>query len=338
MIIILSTTLTVRYTASYDSDDDGLRYAPTDTRIISVNRILCGTVNFQVGIASDIGYEVYLYSLVSPPQLTGDESFNQQPSLSDYTTYSSFMPKGSNFSMLACLLTNQQPYFTFYAIKGTQNYKNWEYDLGSIYDTLMIETSCEAGNDTYSYSVTDDDFFYLVFKTGDFDSFSYNDINITVNFHGRHYEIGNDTILDSCSLDSQDFYSTCSVELPLSGSTTLLEVVPNNDSNILLSDSVTVNAFCGPRIWMYVLISLVILVVIVGFFVALTVCLYCVCIRRRRKVAAANTGVGTEQSVNTPLLYDAAAGQAPTTDVVYPQNSVYSSYGSNYHAPPTYKE
>ena len=339
LVVVLFTTLTVRYVApSVDDDDNGLAYGPTDTRIVSVSSILCSAATFQVGVTSDSGYSVSLYSLQSPPQLTGHEDFsiNDQPSFefsnSYYQKYYYFLPQGSNFSLSTCVLDTSSQKVTFYMIAGQSNFEKWEHNKKGWVSRWNVTTPCATGNDTFSYSVTSDDFHYLVFYTG---SFSYPPpINVSIDFHQTRYELpANDTIYDSCSQDSTYFYDlVCFVGLPLSGSINLMRIDRSESYEWDWNDKVSVDFGCGARIWMYAMFSLVALVFVVTVLVTIITCVYCLCLRKRKRATVSQ--VNAASGDQAPLIYDSAP---PSVDPTYPQSKNSSGYGSTFTAPPAYK-
>ncbi len=300
------SSVTVHYTAS-DGGDNGLGYDPTDTRIISVSRPLCQKVKtFHTGADSAAGYVVHLYSLSSPPTLTGRETFsvkNQQPAFLVTRKYQYFMPSGSKFTMSACLVNFSEPLVTYYIIKGAKNYDKWKGNKAHHFDyQLDITTGCGTGNDTYSYSVQSDDFYYLTFDS----EVSYGGVNISMYFERPRYEVDNSTVLDKCRIISSYSYESCGVGLPLSGTTNLLTVEPKDYKmdDVDWTDVVFVNISCSARIWMYAVISLAVLVGIVGILSVFTVLFCCLCKHKKKhKQTGLPPVAGTENdSVNTPLI------------------------------------
>ena len=333
--MIVTVSVSVRYTAS--GDDDDLSYGPTDTRIISLSNALCEKVKFTSG-GSTYGYEMNFYTLSSPPKLTGRESFsllNERPDFSfhDFQYYYYYMPKGSNLTMSACVLNQNQPRVTFYMIKGNNNFKNWKDDYGHSKAHFRIDAPCGSRNNTYSYSVTSDDFYYLVF---DAERSLSNALNVSMYFDRTQYEVDNSTVIDYCSRDTTSIiYQSCSLGLPLSGSTVLLQVAPAEGTEIDWKFEVYVDVGCSARIWMYFVISLCVLIGVVGILVAFFVFIYFYCIRKKTTgntntlPANLSADAGTKAD-DAPLLNE----MPPPVNPNYPQSSASSDYGT---APPPYK-
>lgn len=128
VIIIVSTTVTVRYTAT---SDDALHYAPTDTRIIPVNNALCEGLELTVDSAL-VGYKASLSILDLRPQLIGSESFSifDSPYMghNDFQYYYFYMYRGSKFTVSACIHAGYSAYATFSMIKGHETFKRWDDD------------------------------------------------------------------------------------------------------------------------------------------------------------------------------------------------------------------
>ena len=227
---------------------------------------------------------VHLYSLSTPPTLTGHEVFsieNQQPALLTTQIYQYFMPKGSKFSVLACIMDFNDALVTYYVIKGAKNYGQWKGHKGHHFEgRLDITTGCESGSDSNSYSVQSDDFYYLVFDS----EVSYGAINISMYFEKTWYEVCRGTVLDDCQIITSysNSFESCGVSLPLSGTVSLLTVQPEDFDvyDIDWTNVVYVDISCSARVWMYVVIALAVLVGIVGI---LTILLLCLCMYQKKE-------------------------------------------------------
>ena len=346
--IIVTVTVTVRYTASGDNDD--LEYGPTDTRIISVSNALCEKVYFTAR-DSDSDVEVHLYALSSRPLLTGRESFsllNEQPHFTydqEFQFYYYYMPKGSMFSVYACLLDQSRPRITFYLIQGHKNFGDWKDDYSHSKDHFRINTLCQLGNSSKSYTVNSDDFYYLVFEA-DSPPLT-NALNVSMYFERTRYEVDNSSVIDSCSSEiNLVTFATCSLGLPLSGSTSLLTIKPVDSTDIDWKAGVTVDIGCNARIWMYFIISLSVLIGVVGILVTFFVLVYC-CVRHKKKASTATTTAATTTATTSPANLDAdrSLDNAPLLHEVppsanpnFPPGPSSSTYGSDYPPPPPYKE
>lgn len=340
VIIIVVTSVSIRYTSSGGDSDDGQDYAPTDTRIIPITNSLCqgAKLTMQASTITSFGhYNVTLYTLDSHPKLTGSESFSvtTQPNLySEYKYYYYYMYPGSNFYVSACLQDSVSQFATFYIIKGNKNFKKWIDEPYSHYkDRVSITAPCNGGsNNSYTYHVKSEDFYYLVFDVDDYSSAS---LNIYMSFYRTYYELGSsNSILDFCSETTDNYWSSCSVNVRLSGSTTFLTVQPVQGTDINWLDGIDVDTSCSPRIWVYVMISLAVLVGVVSTLAVIVICV-CVCVcKKKRKVSAASlvaNTTGVEPAA--PLLQDTSP---PPTNPRYQQQQK-QPYGSTFENPPAYK-
>ncbi len=297
-------------------------YGPTDTRIINLSGTLCDKVQLAVG-ESNPGYQVYLYTLNYPPTVIEHSSFhllNERPFFQyagDYQYYSYYMLTGSTFNVSACTLDPGQPRINFYVIKGHKNFANLEYGMPDHAEYhITINSLCQASNNSYSYSVISDDFYYLVFYYLVLDSEGYSALNVTMDFDLLHYKVYNHTVIEECHLNtSSRNFGSCSVGIPLSGHvTTLLQVMPAEDTEIDWKFSTYADVGCSPRIWMYVVVACCMLIGIVGPFALI----YILCKCKKR---AKSGSVDATEPITAPLLH--------------PPNS--NDYGSNYSAPPPYQ-
>lgn len=333
--IIVSVSVTVRYTSPSYTDDDGLQYAPTDTRIIPFTGSLCQNLKLSIESVDStriLGYDLDLYMLNSRPQLTGKQSFSvtEIPPFrtNDYVYYYYYLYPGSNFTVSACILESQ-PY-NFYLFKGNKNFKKWRADASSpSWDRFKITQMCKNKNASKSYRVTDEDYYYLVFET---DSPFLDNLNVTMSFFRTYYELkDNSSIVGSCTVTSESWLdhslpSSCSVGAPLSGGTAFLEVLPLGDYPVDWKDGISLDTSCGPRIWMYAIISIAALIGCVGI-IAVVATIIVVCVRRRRKDSPGVLTVPGVDASSAPLL-----NEPPQPD--FQQND---TYGSNYESPPIYK-
>ena len=274
IVIILVPILTLRYYVFDDGkDDDSLRYAPTDTRLISTSGILCQNLKISVNHGSA---NVHMYMLDFPPKLTGHESFkfSAQPKFSQktkYYVYYFYMHHGSYFNVSACTLGNVKiKPVIFFMIKGYSHFQQWQngfdHKYGHFEDKFKIQTDCHSGHDTGYYKIVSEDYYYLVLLSDM--SEHYQDMNFFMSIYRTRYEIGNSNdVLKSCSnLDSE----YCILDLPLFGPTPLsigttpLLVVEPTDTTVMKweTDKVGIKIECVPRIWSYVTISAAILLVI----------------------------------------------------------------------------
>lgn len=106
-------------------------------------------------------------------------------------------------------------------------------------------------------------------------------LHYNVTFHQTQYELGNSSSVQSCSVNSSSVGSSCSVGVPLSGHTAYLAVQPLPETVIDWVDRIHVDTICGARIWMYVVISMCVMIGVVG--ISGTLIFLCVCVHEKRK-------------------------------------------------------
>ena len=332
-IVIALALITLRYTAS--GDDDKFSYGPTDSRIISISNILCQEAVIRVSdTTSQFDGDISLYSLSSPPLWSGSTDFSLKDQLySDgsgqhYYEYHYYMPENTFFELRGCLSSDDVD-ASMYAIKGRKNFETWKKNITKYWyhveESERIFSSCDYP-DSLTYTVSDDNFYYLVFA---FEENSIGSINISVTIRQTHYDVGQ-TVINSCSVATTGFDDTCSVGVTFSGTATLLmKVTPPEDHEIDWRAKVYVEVGCSPRIWMYFVIGLASAILV---YCSLLYCFYSH-VTKGRKVRSSRT-IPVAESVNAPLL----AGTGPPHANYGPHDSASTGQGSNYIAPPPYQE
>ena len=339
VVLIITITVSVRYTASNYTDDDGLQYAGTDTRIIPVSGNLCEGLRLTVNNAQS-GYTASLSVLNSRPKLTGSETFAFSGDFHlgrrDYEYYYFYMYPGSSFTVSACISNGYTAYATFNMIKGNSRFNSWIDEPFNVKDSFQVNAPCTNGNNnSHTYRVTKEDYYYLIF---DADYSQATQLSFYASFHRTRYDAGLNVTSDICSTDTGIQGSSCSVSVPLSGKTMFLEVAPQPGTEIDWAHGIGLDTKCVPRVWMYFVIALCILIGLVAILVPL---LAFVIIKLRKKNQAttrvtATAGVNTAASAATVEVDTAPLISAPP-----PANPDYQepppAYGSNYTAPPEYK-
>ena len=336
VLIVTLSTVSVRYTAGSYSDDDGLDYAPTDTRIVPVSNSFCQNLELNTDDTSDSGYTATLYMLNAPPMLTGKEtfSFSVAPNiLSDrYDYYYFYMYPGSSFTVSACI-SSASSESTFILIKGNRRFSRWkEGGIVPTKDFFTIPTLCNNGAVTKSYEISHEDNYFMIFDNTNFvDS----RLQVDFNFSRTLYEFGNDTVAVKCHATT-DYPDSCSVSVPLSGQTAFLTIEPN--SNIDWTDGITLDISCGARAWMYFIVSLSVLVGVVAIIVPLLVCTY---LYLRKKKQASTSGSATTATATTVTAATVSTDNTPLIAPPPPVNPKFEhdppAYDTGFSAPPAYK-
>lgn len=311
IVVIIVVTVSIRYTSSDYTDDDGLHYAATDTRIIPVSGSLCEGLRLTVNKAQD-GYTASLSVLNSRPKLNGSETFAFSGNYFlgyNYYEYDYFyMYPGSKFTVSACI-SSGNTHATFKMIKGNSKFKSWIEDPFYVKDSFQINAPCASGNNSHTYSVTKKDYYYLIF---DADQGSSAQLSYSASFYRTRYDVGNNaSTTDFCSTETDMQGKSCSVSVPLSGKTVFLEVAPQSGTEIDWADGVGLDTKCVPRVWIYVVIAFSILI---GLVAILTPLLACIIIKLRKKNK-------TRSSVNTTNTTASATVVADTAPLIAPPPS-----------------
>lgn len=334
VIIIVSTTVTIRYTSSNYTSDDGLHYAPTDTRIIPVNNALCEGLELAVDSVL-VGYKASLSILNSSPKLSGSERFSISDSpymgYNDYQYYYFYMYPGSKFTVSACISDGFSAFATFSMIKGHDTFDDWVDDPFPVQGYFEVNTLCSTGqNNSHTYNVKKEDYYYLVFEA---DHTAATQLDVNMSFHRTRYEvIGDGSTSDSCTVTG-NYSDSCTVSVPLSGKTAFLTVSPETGTVIDWKDGIGLDTRCVPRVWMYVIIALSILV---GLLLILVPLMACIIVKLRRKNKAASPAVAASNDVETTAETDTT----PLFNSPPPINPHYQEPPPKYDggfAPPAYK-
>ncbi len=262
----------MRYTAPHlGYNNEGLSYAPTDTRIIPVSNTLCQGLELTV-TDNTPNYIASLFMLDSPPKLAG-EVFSVT-SFSHYNYFYYYLYPGSNFTVSACMnedTGNQNG--TFDLIKGNKYYEQWNQDgpHTSTYHTTINAQCADGRRDTFSYWIEKEDYYFFVLLS----QYPYDSqVNSTLSFYRTLYEWSDYS--NYCSESIESYGVSCSVSVPLSLQTAFLAIKPKDGSQVDWSVEqigIGLNITCIPRIWMYVLISLAILTGLVAIFLPILVCI-----------------------------------------------------------------
>lgn len=334
IIMVSFSTSTV---AKYGEGND-LDYAPGDTRIIPFSNTFCQGLKLTNVDWTESSY-LSLYLLNSSPQLTGNESFsiNEKPEFDvyDYYYYYFYLYPGSTITASPCATTTS--YF-FYLIKGNKQFGQWKSDYHSHYKDRFNVSTCGMEG-TKSYDIQEEDYYFMVFRKSD--QHTADDLTVNLGFIQTYYVFSNDSVVNSCTVDyppSID-HNYCTVSVPLfAGGTVLLTVKPVPDLYVFWSEGLDLDVQCVPRVWLYAVIGLSVLLVSIVLLTLVVVCV-CVCAHWRRKkqlmsVPAVSTDVASSRTSYPPPEEDPSAAPLMYNQ---PINQDYeSNYGSIYEAPPKY--
>ena len=334
MILGVSLSIGIIFLLRKDyTDDDGLEYAPTDTRVVSFSNTFCEGLD----LSSDeyditTGYTAKLFMLSSPPKLTGHESFSFSKTISKSTNelyYIYFyMYPGSKLTISACSDDYLGP--SFYLIKGNNNLKP-PFSTKNMGHFNVVHCGNGDANKKYPYSISSEDHYYMIFEF-----FLSNSVHMQMTFYRTRYEITNNgSVVDACSVSTRQFSPRCSVTVPLSGEIAFLVVKPIDYQNFDWSDGVQLDVTCKPRGWVYVLIFLACLTCGTALIVAIGIC---VCVWRSKKKDHVALPIETNSTItfsapdldSSPLI-----SYPPVSPPINPEFEP-ASYGSNFEAPPMY--
>ncbi len=280
---MVAIVLSLRYTVSSDTKDNGLEYSPTDSRIIPFSKAFCQSLTVSTD-SSVYGYNISLYQLSSLPMLSGDEAFSFSRtldfSLYVYNHYYYYLNKGSRLNVSACSQSQNSGPVTFYFIKGSRNFNRWIDLPSSLYsmDHFKVKDLCKSGkNTTHSYNITSSDFYYMVFDSIN----NFNEgFNVHLDFYRTIYTFKNDSVLDSCFIRSMSSTQTCSLGIPFSGSTAFLTV--RHAQPIDWTEGISLSTSCDPRTWLYVIVAVSILLTTVAIMVSVGLCIFVVVSKRSK--------------------------------------------------------
>ena len=338
---MVSIVVAINFSARKDyTDDDSLKYAPTDTRFVSYSNTFCNGLDLssdEYDIAA--GYTAKLFMLSSSPELTGHESFSFSKTISKgfdefYYIYF-YMYPGSKLTVSACLddFTGST---TFYLIKGNKNFKRWKdypYTTKNMGQFDVVLCGNSGANKNYSYSIHSEDHYYMIFD------FIYSTtVHMQMTFYRTRYEITNNgSIVDACSISTNQLLPRCFVTVPLSGEIAFLVVEPIDYQNFDWSDGVQLDVSCQPRVWVYVVISLACLIGGIALMVAIGICV-CVCVWKSKKKKHVTLSTETNNMI-TSSAPDLDSSPLISDPVPPPINPAFepASYGSNFEVPPMYK-
>ena len=178
--------------------------------------------------------------------------------------YQFYLRSGSQITVSVCFVDGAAiiPLTGLYLVKGTHGYDGTHImrsDLKSVVAEFAIFYKCNDSAMPFSYTVEDDDFYYLIFQTATLgDSLLH--LNVNVSLHSTHYSLYNTTTTSSCSLSTPSNESTCSVSVPLSTRNYALLTIHPEPSDV---DKLELETHCEPRLWVYVVPPLLLMCMLI---------------------------------------------------------------------------
>ena len=242
------------------------QYGQTDTDFIPFSRVLCQNLKLRTYYNGSNEYNVSFYMLHSRPGLFTQELFSISEKIVAETEqrYQFYLRSGSQITVSVCFVDGAAiiPLTGLYLVKGTHGYDGTHImrsDLKSVVAEFAIFYKCNDSAMAFSYTVEDDDFYYLIFQTATLgDSLLH--LNVNVSLHSTHYSLYNTTTTSSCSLSTPSNESTCSVSVPLSTRNYALLTIHPEPSDV---DKLELETHCEPRLWVYVVPPLLLMCMLI---------------------------------------------------------------------------
>jgi hypothetical protein len=277
VIIIVVIAVSIRFGGN--GSDEEKKFTPGDTRFQYVSTFFCNQIRASShdGLMTAQG-NVYLldhipsidsHSLVTIP----NDKFTLYSG--DYKYWNFYLHPQSTFSLDACI-SDDSPggSYTFYIIKGTGNFNSWLDDPRSSVSLSYkyISRLCSQGMTHMTFTVKDEDHYYLVYYNDDYIPVSGTQ-NVTLD--RMTYSIPSNSI-QNCSFDE---LNSCEVNIdfvsPIDKILIIISTPPNVDWD---TDTYAIDIDCNPQPYGYVIIT-------VGPFLLLVFCLVAVislCVLYRR--------------------------------------------------------
>lgn len=287
-VVGVSVTLAIIFSIRYglpNSNSSANEYAPNETRIISYSPIFCSELNVLVDTSFPDITSTTMFSVLSEkPMLTDHDmfQFNERPEFdtkeNDYHYWVYYLPQGSKFGFSACK-ENSLSHMKFYLIKGENKFNSWVDHPRSnkaIYSNSIPQVCGSGSNASYTFPVTDDDTYYMVFYLEPGSSSSRLDVAIDV-YRTKYVPVPGSN-LDNCTATA-----SCALTLPLETTYGLLTLETNVDG--YWSETSSIDVYCVARVWVYVVLSLVITAFFVVIMVVIVGCCFYFVRRNRKKYA-----------------------------------------------------
>uniref|UniRef100_A0A1X7VTW5 E3 ubiquitin-protein ligase APD1-4 middle domain-containing protein n=1 Tax=Amphimedon queenslandica TaxID=400682 RepID=A0A1X7VTW5_AMPQE len=298
-IIIIAVTLSVRFSTG---GEDEKYFTPGDTRIHSFSSFFCSGLQVGVpGLPSGSTGHAYLIDTVPPLSEKNMVNFTKYFGLNsgEFEYWHYYLYKGSNISYSACVSEDSHATsFSFYIVKGTSKFSSWkdEPTKSKAVSSVYVATSCDQGFNYLTYSIKDEDHYYLAYSH----TASYNLRGMQNIIIERFEYSAPNTSLSSCELSNDN---TCTLSVGFSAKKNKGLVILPIPSNIDWDSTLYKVMFkCSPQAFGYVIITLVPLAfVFIVLFVIIIFCVY-----RAKKSSSKPVGVqgASDETEKTPLHTD----------------------------------
>jgi hypothetical protein len=318
VIFLVSIFLGLRFTIAVSYSNEGQSYGPIDTRLIPFSKTFCQSLSLQSNYNGSDEYDISFFMLSSKPLLFELENHTISETIAAKIRqqYLFYMHSGSHITVHACFAESTEvvPFTSLYIVKGIHEYNGGylKSDTKSIVAEFAISYDCE--NNSLSYHIEDDDFYYLIFQASVFGMAPVLHLNVIMSFNSTHYTIQPNSTVDSCTIN---FGSACSLSVPLSSERYALLSIHPLSSNVNLLEKIPLETHCKPRLWVYVLppVSLMLLL-------SITCAISCYARKRCKKTVTIQLASGHELNfVKSKFKQDWIKGTAPDVKAVFAINN-----------------
>lgn len=323
LLVLVGTLILLFYYAKGNftsTQSSRVTFGPGDTQNLFLSPLFCEQLSPSPDASYSDGFEPStLYLLSTEPTLTGETNIMFQDYFFNRSKQHNFhFYPNSVIAFDVCI--NSSEFGSFYLIKSQKLYQEWESKPQSkpqSVDSLALRKLCSEGWQNFSYTVKEEDQYYLLFVNSTIMA-SY-DIKRTV------YKFDPSTVKASCNFTT----TSCSVHVPFKTSAAALLVygAPLNWGNSW--DNVAIDVSCKQRVWLYALLG-GIGVLLIGA-AAICSCVLCCCCSRC---------ISTEEDeFNRPLLNQHTGslyiGDQASKEMSNPSRDEYQSVSRSHSRSPT---
>lgn len=254
-----------------------VNYGPGDTQRLFFSPLLCEELAVDTLYSSDFQPST-LYLINENPTLSGetDIAFQDEFSLFHTTHERDFhFYKNSVITFEACIDNHTYSGVGgFFLLKGKAIYKNWR-DTGKAYPppsirSFEVREFCSKGeHDTFNYTVSEEDQYYLIFVNDLHTNPQVATILVRYDIKRTIYQFNKSSVQNSCT-------SPCRMSVPLQVSTSVLLVYGNPIEWTSDWENEPITVVCSSRVWLYILLS-VAGVLVISASIACLCCICCCC-------------------------------------------------------------
>lgn len=264
-------------------ETEGVVFGPGDTQTLFFSPLFCEHLSPYPDTLYSSDFESSsLYLLDKEPLLTGVDNvtFTDEFVIFDRSKLRAFHFYSDTVIAFDVCLNNitYSGSGTFYLIKGKAAYEEWadsgETDPPDFTATLQVREVCSASKQSFDYTVSGEDQYYLVFVDDKHLSPYPTEIMVEYRIRRRTYGFNQSSVLSSCQFTT----SPCSIRVPLCTSAAALLVYGTPVDWESDWENRAISVQCSPRIWLYTLVTGLGALVIA--FVTICLCTLCCCCGR----------------------------------------------------------